>query len=44
MAVRRQRSIEVRISEKEEQLDRLKLQKAIKDMRDKVKTRRRRRR
>lgn len=42
MPPRRVRSLEVRIAEKEEDLDRLKLQKAIRDMRDKVRSRRRR--
>lgn len=41
---RRQRSLEVRIAEKEDQLERLKLQKAIREMREKVRSRRRRRR
>lgn len=40
---RRVRSVEVRIAEKEDELERLKLQKAIKDMREKVRSRRRRR-
>lgn len=40
---RRVRSLEVRMAEKEEDLDRLKLQKAIRDMREKVRSRRRRR-
>ena len=41
---RRVRSLEVRISEKEDELERLKLQKNIKDMRDRVRSRRRNRR
>lgn len=41
---RRIRSIEVRIAEEEDKLERLKLQKAIRDMRDKVRARRPRRR
>lgn len=41
---RRVRSLEVRIAEEEDKLERLKLQKAIREMRDKVRNRRRRRR
>lgn len=40
---RRVRSLEVRIAEEKEKLERLELQKAIRDMRDKVGRRRRRR-
>ncbi len=41
---RRVRSIEVRIAEKEDELEKLKLQKNIRDMQDKVRSRRPRRR
>ena len=41
---RRIRSVEIRIAEAEERLDRLKLQKSIREMTDKVRSRRRRRR
>lgn len=41
---RRVRSLEVRIAEEEDKLERLKLQKAIREMRDRVRTRRPRRR
>lgn len=40
---RRVRSLEVRMAETEDKLERLKLQKAIQEMRDKVRSRRRRR-
>ena len=38
---RRVRSVEARIAEEEDKLERLKLQKAIKDMRERVRSRRR---
>lgn len=41
---RRVRSLEVRITEQEDKLERLKLQKSIRDMQDRVRTRRPRRR
>jgi len=44
MPPRRVRSLEVRIAEMEEKLESLKLQKNIRDMRDRVRSRRRRRR
>lgn len=41
---RRQRPLEVRIAEEEDKLDRLKAQKAIRDMQEKLRSRRPRRR